>query len=299
MSSLIMSRRDIDFLLHEWLRVDQLTLRSPHADHSHETFGAALDLYEALAADLFAPHNKKSDQHEPRLEGGHVVLHPEIAAALRAFANSGLLAAAHPTDAGGMGLPHVVERAGMAVMMAANTGSMGYAFLTQANANLLLAYASESQKARFVGPMLAGRFFGTMCLSEPQAGSSLAEITTRAERRRTVATAAAARCGSPPGDTNGGEHRPSRAREDPGRTAGPGDEGHLLFIVPRVLVQRRRHLGERNDVLLVGLNHKMGQRGTSNCAPEFRRRTFRPDGSAGAIGYLVGDAARASPACST
>jgi len=98
-------RRDLNFLLYEWLDVESLTTRERFADHSRETFDAALDTAEKIAADYFAPHNKKSDANEPTFDGTRVNLIPEIKTAVDAFSAAGLLAAQHDADLGGMQLP--------------------------------------------------------------------------------------------------------------------------------------------------------------------------------------------------
>ena len=180
MPSLILSRRDLDFLLFEWLDVEGLTARKRFVEHSRETFDAVLDLAETIATRDFAPHNRAADANEPHLVDGRVVLVDEVGPALAKFAESGLLAGTFDEDLGGMQLPVVVAKAALAYFQAANVATSAYPFLTMANANLLLAHGSAEQIDTFVRPMIDGRFFGTMCLSEPQAGSSLADITTRA-----------------------------------------------------------------------------------------------------------------------
>ena len=142
---------------------------------------SALDTAERIATEVFLPHRRKSDVEEPEFDGERVHLIPEVKASFDAFAEAGLLAAAADYDYGGMQLPPVVDKACFAYVLAANVGSAGYPLLTAANANLLLAHGSPAQIDAFVRPMLAGRFTGTMCLSEPQAGSSLTDIVTRAE----------------------------------------------------------------------------------------------------------------------
>jgi len=183
MSSLLIARRDVDFLLFEWLDVLRLTGRPTFADHSRQTFDAALDTYSEIAHAEFAPHNKKVDREPPRLVGENVESAPEQRSALQAFASAGLLAACQEESFGGMRLPYVVERAGLAFVLAACPTTAAYAFLTMANANLLSTHGTPSQVERFVRPMLDGRWTGTMCLSEPHAGSSLADITMRADRQ--------------------------------------------------------------------------------------------------------------------
>jgi len=181
MRSTIMSRRDIDFLLFEWLGVEELTKRTRFAEHSRETFSDVLDLCEELATRYFAPHNKKSDQNEPSFDGVTVTVIPEVKQALDAVADAGILGMGIDEALGGAQLPATIAQAGFAWLAAANISTSGYLMLTIANANLLAKFGTAEQIETFVKPMLAGRFTGTMALSEPAAGSSLADITTRAE----------------------------------------------------------------------------------------------------------------------
>ena len=292
--SKIASQRDLDFLIYEWLGAESLTSRPRYTDHSRETFDAALTTSRQIATDLFAPHNKKSDANEPFVNAdGHVQLIPEIKHAVDAFSAAGLIAAGQDFELGGMQLPCVIEKACMAWFMGANVATAAYPFLTAANANLLLAHGSKEQINTFVPPLLAGRFLGTMCLSEPQAGSSLADIKTRAEpdadgAYRLTGNKMWISCG---------EHELSENIIHLVLAKIPGADGKLiagvkgisLFIVPKFLVDADGKLGERNDVALAGLNHKMGYRGTTNCLLNFGEGKFTPEGKAGAIGYLVGE----------
>ena len=111
MTSLLLSRRDLDFLLYEWLDVPSLTARPRYADHSRETFDAALDLSEQVATRHFAPHNKRNDAEEPRFDGERVHLIPEVGEALAVFAGTGLLGSAMDYEVGGAQLPSVVASA--------------------------------------------------------------------------------------------------------------------------------------------------------------------------------------------
>ncbi|WP_435208395.1 acyl-CoA dehydrogenase [Micromonospora sp. bgisy143] len=288
MPSTLLSRRDLDFLLHDWLRVAHLVERPRYAEHSRETFDDALDLAERVATDQFAPHNRAADLAEPTVDGDRVRTIPQIAAALRSFAETGLLTAAMDDAVGGLQLPHAVAAACFAWFQAANVATSAYPLLTLGNANLLLAHGSAEQVDTYVRPMLQGRFFGTMCLSEPHAGSSLADITTRAEPQ-------------PDGTyrlfgtkmwISGGDHELAEnivhlvLARIPGGP--PGVKGISLFVVPKVLVGPDGSLGQRNDVALVGLNHKMGFRGTTNALLSFGDGGHTPDGRPGAVGHLVG-----------
>jgi alkylation response protein AidB-like acyl-CoA dehydrogenase len=289
MQSMLISRRDLDFLLFDWLRIDELTKQERFAEHSRDTFEAVLDLCEQLATRYFANHNKKSDAQEPTFDGHRVNVIPEVKEALDAVAQADLIAMTMGQQHGGAQLPVTVAQAAFAWFAAANISTSGYLMLSMANANLLATFGTAEQIDTFVTPMLAGRFSGTMALSETQAGSSLADITTRAEPQ-------------PDGSyrlfgskmwISGAEHDMTDniinlvLAKIPGGP--PGTKGISLFIVPKYLVNDDGSIGERNDVALAGLNHKMGQRGITNTVLNFGDGTFTPDGKPGAVGYLVGE----------
>ena len=292
MQSRILSRRDIDFLLHEWLDVAALTQRPRYAEHSRETLDAAIDTCAKIASEHFAPINRLLDTQEPHFDGERVHSPEPLKKALKVFTEAGLMAAGFDFDYGGMQLPYTVERACFAWFNAASIGGAAYPFLTMGNANLLLAHGSPAQIDTYVRPMLEGRWFGTMCLSEPQAGSSLSDIRTRAERQ-------------PDGSyrlfgnkmwISGGEqdltenivHLVLAKVPDAQGRLEPGVKGISLFVVPKMLVNADGSLGERNDVVLAGLNHKMGYRGITNTLRNFGEGRHTPGGAAGAVGWLVG-----------
>ena len=135
----LMSRRDLDFLLYDWLDVESLTSRERFAEHSRETFDAAMDVCAQVAAEQFAPHNKTVDANEPTFDGERVHMSPEVKPALDAFWETGLLGASMDVEVGGLQFPYVVTAACTSWFTAANVGTSGYPFLTQGNANLLLA----------------------------------------------------------------------------------------------------------------------------------------------------------------
>jgi butyryl-CoA dehydrogenase len=298
-------RRTLDFLLDDWLGVASLLERPRFAEHSRETFAAVLDTCERIANEKFAPFNRQADADEPHVvadsDGERVVLPRATHDAMAAYVASGMLAAAQDHDIGGMQLPCVVEMAANAFFSKASVAMAGYALLTSGNANLLMAHGTPLQREVFAKSEFAGRWFGTMCLSEPQAGSSLSDISTRA---------------LPDGDgfeadplgpryrltghkmwISAGEHELTenivhlvlaKIPAADGRPV-PGTRGLSLFIVPKWLVSARGALtGERNDVVLAGLNHKLGYRGTTNTLLNFGEGRFTPQGRGGAIGYLVG-----------
>ncbi|MGO4469804.1 acyl-CoA dehydrogenase family protein, partial [Pseudoduganella sp. RAF53_2] len=269
MQSKLLSRRDVEFLLYEWLDVKALTARPRFQDHNRESFDAALDTAEQIATELFAPHNKKNDQQEPHVgPDGAVRIIPEVKQALDAFSAAGLMAAGHDYEQGGMQLPYVVDRVLAGYFTAANVATAAYTFLTMANANTLLKCGSPEQIERYVMPMLEGRYFGTMCLSEPQAGSSLSDITTHAEadgegRYRLRGNKMWISAGEHELAENIVHLVLAKIPDAHGKLI-PGVKGISLFLVPKFLPD-----GERNDIALAGLNHKMGNRGTTNCLLNF------------------------------
>jgi alkylation response protein AidB-like acyl-CoA dehydrogenase len=273
--SKVFSRRDLDFLLYEWLDAEALTARERFAEHSRETFDAFLDVSQQIAERDFAPHNRTGDLNEPTFDGERVTMIPEVSRALKVFAESGLIAAGFPAEHGGLQLPHVVQRACFLWFQAANTGTSAYAMLTSGNAHLLMTHGTEDQIQRYVHPMLEGRFTGTMCLSEPQAGSSLSDVATKAVKRDdgTYLVNGGKMW------ISGGDHELSEniIHLVLARVAGApaGVKGLSLFIVPK----KNLDTGERNGVILAGLNHKMGYRGTTNTVLAFED----------AVGELVGE----------
>ncbi len=294
-------RATLDFLLHDWLRVESLLDRPRFAEHSRETFAQVLDTCKRIARDKFAPFNRLADSEEPRWDGERVHLPRTTHEALAAYVESGMLAAAQDYAIGGMQLPCVVEMAANAFFSKASVAMSGYAMLTSGNANLLMAHGTPLQREVFAKNEFAGRWFGTMCLSEPQAGSSLSDIATRALPDGENFS------GDPLGPRyrltghkmwiSAGEHDLTEnivhlvLAKIPGPDGKllPGTRGISLFIVPKWLVNERAELTrERNDVVLAGLNHKLGYRGTTNTLLNFGEGKFKPGDQTGAIGYRVG-----------
>ncbi|HUN90986.1 MAG TPA: acyl-CoA dehydrogenase [Burkholderiaceae bacterium] len=277
----LVSRRDLAFLLYEVLEADALTRRPRFADHSRETFDAALDAAHAIARDKFAPHNRLADEEEPRIVDGRVRMRPEVRVAVRAFCDAGLHLAAADLDAGGMQLPVVVAQACWSLFRSANVGTASYVELTLANAHIIERFGTETQRRRYLRGIAAGRFFGTMVLTEPQAGSSLSDLKTTA---------------TPLGDgryairgqkifISGGDHELAEnivhlvlARTP---DAPPGVKGLSLFTVPKYLVDDEGRVGERNDVELAGLIHKTGWRGTTSTMLSFGEKGH-------CVGELIG-----------
>lgn len=280
--SKVVDRRNLDFLLYEVFGLDKLLATPCFASFDRPTVAGMLDVAQNLAEQSFLPCAALLDADEPRFVDGRVVI-PDIArSALQACGEAGLFASGFAEDVGGLGLPATVAMAMNSMLACSNIALANYQTLTIANANMLCAFGTPEQKALFLPPMLAGRWFGTMCLSEVQAGSSLSDVRTRAEplEGRTHRITGSKMW------ISGGDHELSEnivhlvlARLP---DAPAGVKGISLFIVPKYRVELDGSIGAFNNVALAGLNHKMGQRGTSNCLLNF--------GEAGdCLGHLVGE----------
>jgi alkylation response protein AidB-like acyl-CoA dehydrogenase len=279
---MLIPRRDIDFQVFEVLGAAELCAHPRYSEHDHALFEEVLASARRIAQERFLPHAARSDAQEPEFVDGRVRMGAEAREALDALRDAGFIAAAFDAGAGGLQLPHTVSQACSALFAGAHVGFYGYAMLTAGVANVILNFGSDAQRQRYARPLLEGRFLGTMCLSETQAGSSLSDIRCRAERdsdgRYRIT-----------GDKmwiSGGEHDLAEnivhlvLAKVPGGP--PGVKGISLFIVPRNRVSVAGDSGAPNDVRLVGLNHKMGWRGTVNTVLAF-------GGQGGCIGELVGE----------
>jgi alkylation response protein AidB-like acyl-CoA dehydrogenase len=280
---MLLNERDLQFLLYEFLDTQALLERERYAEHDRAVFDATLTTARQVAAEFFAPHNQKGDHNEPTFDGERVSLIPETKAAWDAFANAGFLAAHHDFEDGGLQLPEVLLRACMAYFNAANIATTGYPFLSIGAANLIKSFASSELQQRFLPAMFAGRFSGTMALTEPGQGSALGDLRTRA----VPAPDGSYRVFGQKMFISGGDHEMTEnivhlvlARIE---GAPAGVKGISLFVVPKFNVNADGTIGPRNDVALAGLLHKMGYRNTTSTVLSFGERD-------GAVGHLVGEA---------
>ncbi len=278
----LLNDRDIEFLLYEFLDTEALLQRERYAEHSREIFDATLNTAKTIAEKYFANHNAKGDANEPKFDGEKVEMIPETQAAWDAFADAGFLAAHYDFDEDGMQLPEVILRVAMSYVNAANVASAGYSFLTIGAANLIRTFGNQDQQTRFLAHMKTGRFAGTMALTEPAQGSALADITTKAIPQEDGSYRISGQkiyiSGGDQSLTDNIVHM-VLARID---GAPAGTKGISLFICPKYLVNDDGSLGERNDVALAGLLHKMGYRNTTSTVLSFGEK-------GGATAYLVGE----------
>lgn len=279
----LINNKDLNFLLYDVFKAQELTQMPRYAEHDIETFNSILETAQGIANDFFAPHNAKADHHEPTFDGQQVSTIAEVKTAWQQFADAGFLCAQHDYDLGGMQLPTLINMAANAYFMSANPSTVAYSFLTAAAANVIQAFGSTAQKNTFLPPMLSGRFSGTMALTEPDVGSSLGDLSTKAipqaDGTYLIKGQKMFISGGDQDITENIVHLVLARIQD----APQGVKGISLFIVPKFKTHTDGTLTEQNDVQLAGLLHKMGYRGTTSTVLSFGERDQ-------CTGYLIGEA---------
>ncbi len=282
MTDTLIDRRDLAFQLYEVLDTESLSERERFSEHSRDTFDAVIETADKIARDKFATHNSAADKDEPKFVDGQVEMLPQVKEAFDAYADAGFIAGRYDYELGGMQLPESVMAACNGFFTAANPGTAGYPFLTTAAANLIRVFGNDQQKGTFLPHMLSGRFTGTMALTEPHAGSSLADIRTSAtptdDGHYLIKGAKIYISGGEQSLTENIVHMVlAKVKGAPA-----GVKGISLFIVPKFIVDEEGNATERNGVNLAGLIHKLGYRGTTSTALSF-------GDDAPCHGYLVGE----------
>lgn len=266
----LLSDRDVHFQLHELADVSSLTRLPAFADHGRETFDLYVHSARALARGALYPAYRPMDAEPPTFQAGRIHVHPAMRALWPRLCELGVLSASRPYAVGGQQLPRSVAIVAEAYLMAANLAVYGYAGLTAGAAHLIEAFGDDYTREHFMRRMYAGEWTGTMALTEPQAGSSLADITTRATPQ-------------PDGTFKLAGHKIFISAGDHDITANlvhlvlaridggpPGTRGISLFAVPRL-----RPDGDAlvdNDVHTAGMIHKIGWRGLPSLAINFGER---------------------------
>jgi len=282
----LLDDREVDFQLWEVHALDELRAVPAFEGHSDETFRLTLQTLRGIARTVLFPGYRAADSAPPTLDHGAVRLHPAMHAAFEALAGSGLLAATRPVAVGGQQLPSLLMTAVAAYLSAAHPAAAGLAMLTTEAAHLIESFGDEDLRARYLEALYTGTMTGTMALTEPQAGSSLGDITTTAR---------------PAGDgtyritgtkifISGGAHdlTDNIVHLVLGRIEGApeGTRGVSLFCVPRLRPEGEGVVG--NDVHCTGVIHKIGWRALPSVVLSF--------GDAGDChGWLVGAPGRGLP----
>jgi alkylation response protein AidB-like acyl-CoA dehydrogenase len=270
------------FVLNELADLAEINQLPGCEDATPDTVEAVLEENAKFCGEVVAPLNHPGDKEPSFWHDGQVTTSKGFKEAFRSFADAGWQGVQHPAEFGGQGLPKLVATPCIEMLNASNVAFALVGLLTDGAIEAMLTAGSEEQKKRFIEPLISGKWTGTMNLTEPQAGSDLAAVRTRAV---------------PQGDgtykvfgtkifITYGEHDMAEniihlvlARTP---DAPPGVKGISLFIVPKFHVNDDGSLGERNDVHCVSIEHKLGIKASPTAVLQFG------DGG-GAIGTLVGE----------
>lgn len=278
MANPLVSDRFIEFLLFDVLDAESLCRLPYFADHSRATFAPWLAACRRVAREVLWPTYKPMDDAPPRFEHGRVFVHPAMKQCWRELVDLGVLSASRPAAVGGQQLPLTVATLSHAYLMAGNLSAYGYAGLTTGAAHLIETFGSDAVKSMFLSAMYEGRWTGTMALTEPQAGSSLADVKSTATPKGDRYLLKGSKIFISGGDQDVTENivHLVLARID---GAPAGTKGISLFAVPKKRVENGALVD--NDVTVAGVIHKIGWKGLPSLA-----LSFGDDGDC--HGWLVG-----------
>jgi alkylation response protein AidB-like acyl-CoA dehydrogenase len=269
MSNNLTDLRDVRFVLYEQLDVEQLCRAERFQDHSKETFDMILDAAERLAVDEFAPTNSIGDEIGCRWEDGQVKVPEPFHGPFRMYCEGGWISMAEDYALGGQNVPASVSFACNEMFYAANYAITGYMGLTHSAAKVIEVYGSEEQKNRYMEKLYSGQYSGAMDLTEPQAGSDVGALSTKAKKNDDGSYSIVGRkifiTGGEQDLTENIVHiLLARIEGDPA-----GTKGLSCFIVPKIWVNDDGSLGEPNDIGCSGIEHKMGFKGSATCGMNY------------------------------
>jgi len=273
--------QDMQFVIDEIAGLDSISNLPGFEDATPDLVEAVLEQAGVLANEVFSPLNKPGDEHGTRIEGDAVVSPPGYAEAYRQFAENGWQGIGNSTDIDGQGLPFLIHMAVAEMWYASNMALALCPLLTTGAIEAIETHASADLQELYLRRLVSGEWSGTMNLTEPQAGTDLAAIKTRAER-----DGERYRIRGQKIFITWGEHEMSdniihlvlaRLPDAP-----EGVKGISLFLVPKYLLNEDGSKGERNDLKVVSVEHKMGIHSSPTCVMSYGDND-------GAIGYLVGE----------
>jgi alkylation response protein AidB-like acyl-CoA dehydrogenase len=268
MPNYIVDERDQRFVLYDLLNIEQLCESEKYSTMSREVFDMILNEAAKFAVEEVFPTLARADKEGCKLENGSVKVPPSYHKLYELYCNNGWTALSVPPELGGQGLPDTMSIAAREWFMH-NFAFTCYPGLSEGAANLIVAFGNQKQKDKYLAKMYTGQWGGTMCLTEPAAGSDVGDIRTRAIRQadgsfllqgtKMFITAADS-------DLTENVIHPVLARieGDPAGTAGIS-----IFIVPKFIVNDDGSLGRRNDVSIGGIEEKMGLHGSATCLVNF------------------------------
>ncbi len=269
MANKLCDLQDARFILYEQLQVEELCNYERYNDHSIETFEMTINAAEKLAVNDFAPANNPGDKLGCTWDNGQVRVPEVYHKPFQKFCEGGFLCAQESYDAGGQNLPHVIDYVCKQMFFAANQCLSGYYGLTHSAAKVIEVFGSEEQKRKYMLPLYEGRYGGTMCLTEAQAGSDVGAVRSKARKNQDgTYSISGSKIFITGGETDMTENIIhivlARIEGDP-----EGTKGLSCFLVPKIIVNDDGSLGEENDVFCPGIEHKMGQKGSATCVLAF------------------------------
>ncbi|MCX8123093.1 MAG: acyl-CoA dehydrogenase [Spirochaetes bacterium] len=282
--NLLVDSRDVRFILFEMFDILQLSKFDIYKDFDRDTYESVLDLAETIAMEEIYPANTIADKEGIKFDPDtHTVVVPQVfKKAMHAFNEAGFTGIAQPISSGGMGMPELMYRMALEYFLAASISFTIYITLSNGATNLVRIFGNEEQKRLYLGNMVSGKWGGTMCLTEPQAGSDVGAIKTKAYRQSDgTYSIKGQKIFISSGENDLYENIIhmvlARIDGDP-----DGTKGLSLFLVPKILVNSDGTLGKRNDVICTGVEHKMGIKASATCTLSFGDNDC-------CVGYLLGN----------
>jgi len=274
--------RDIKFVLFDYLNVGDLCKYPKFSEHDPETMKMVIDEAIKFADSEVAPLNEISDRQECHIENGQVIVPEGFVKAYKQFVENGWLGVSVKPNYGGQGFPECIGFEVMEVFCGACVAFTMYVELTTGAARMIDAFGTEEQRQNYVSRMFSGEWAGTMCLTEPGAGSDVGALKTTAFPNgdgtyRIVGTKIFISSGDHPLTENIIHPVLARIEGDP-----KGVKGISLFLVPKYRVNDDGSLGELNDIITTNVEHKMGIKGSATCTLNFGDNNK-------CIGYLIGE----------
>jgi alkylation response protein AidB-like acyl-CoA dehydrogenase len=270
MADTIFDKRDLKFALFDQFKLGEMGKMPKFEGYDEATFDEVLNAAIKFAVEKLGPTNEEGDKLGVKIKDGQAYLPESFEALYKEFCEGGWLSVARNPDFGGMGMPHLLAFAVTEVFIAANPSFMFTPGLTDAAAHLIETFGSEEHKATFVERMYTGKWSGTMCLTEPGAGSAVGDLVTKAEpvEGQDYYKVSGNKIFISSGDHQLAENIVhlvlARVPGDPA-----GTKGISLFIVPKYRVDASGKIGQRNGVKLQGIEHKMGIHASATCSLGF------------------------------
>jgi len=274
-------QKELAFIFDEIVNYSDICSMPGFEDASRDMVDVVLPEAAKFFEDIVAPTNHETDKHPAFLKDGEVVTSPGLDPIYRQMVEAGWCCLNGDSNYGGAGFPSVVDLAVQEMLQTANCGFSLLPMLTRGVVHALNQYGTDEQKETYLGKLISGAWSGTMNLTEPQAGSDLSAVKTKAILNGDHYLISGQKIYITWGDHSCADniiHLVLARRPD----APEGNQGISLFLVPKFLVNADGSLGERNDVKPVGVEHKLGIHSSPTCTLAF-------GDNGGAIGYLVGE----------